>query len=119
MVSSNSVMQGTFVVMVQQTTIGIWIWANPLAGFPPAADATFYQFITFAAGVEQPVGASVTCQVIDQDGDALQNNGPFRPTGTVLLTAIAETVKWAAYVGVARRFSFHLSALVSKHGRKQ
>ena len=119
MVISNNAMKETFVVMVRQTTIDIWIWTNLLAVFPPAADATCYQFTIFSAGVEQAVGGLVTCHVIDRDGDALRNNRSLQPVGTVLLTAVAGTVKWVVYLGVDRRFPFYLRALVLLYGRQQ
>ena len=42
---------------------------------------------------------SGTCQAHDPDGDVVLNNGVFQPDGTIAVTIIAGTGKWAAFVG--------------------
>ena len=92
-------MEGKSGVLVHQTTSDVWIYDNPPEGFPKATSATCSQFIAFAMGQEQPVGGSFTCQVVDVDGDVALQSGAFQPDGTALITQVAGTGKWTAFVG--------------------
>ena len=92
-------MEGTSGALVRNVGKDVWIWDNPPEGFPAATAAECTQYIAFATGQQQPVGGTVTCRVVDADGDVFLNNGTFQPNGTVLLTNVAATGKWAAYVG--------------------
>ena len=76
---------------VQNTTNDVWIYDNPPEGFPPAINATCNWFIGFAAGQEQPIGGSVTCQAVDPNGEIALFNGTFQPDGTVMPVLIAGT----------------------------
>ena len=96
---NTNVMQGTSGIHVQNTTNDVWIYDNPPEGFPPAINATCNWFLGFAAGQEQPVGGSVTCQAIDPNGDIALFNGTFQPDGTVMPVLIAGTGNWSASVG--------------------
>ena len=99
-VTNTEAMQGTTGGLVKQTTQEVWIWDNPPEGFPAASSATCNQFIAFGE-TPQPIGGAVVCRSIDPDGDVSLNNGMFRPDGTVLLTIVAATGKWAPYVGAS------------------
>ena len=92
-------MEGKSGVLVHQTTSDVWVYDNPPEGFPKATSATCSQFIAFAMGQEQPVGGSFTCQVVDVDGDVALQSGAFQPDGTALITQVAGTGKWTAFVG--------------------
>ena len=92
-------MEGKSGVLVHQTTSDVWIYDNPPEGFPKATSATCSQFITFATGQQQPVGGALTCQVVDPDGDVSIHMGAFQGDGTVLITQVSGTGKWAALVG--------------------
>lgn len=91
--------EGTSGVLVHQTTSDVWIWENPLKGFPKATSATCDQFFAFASGQQQPIGGSFTCQSVDGSGDVLISTGAFQSDGTALITQIAGTGKWAQHVG--------------------
>ena len=91
--------EGTSGTHVQVTTSDIWMYDNPPEGFPKATSATCSQFIAFAMGQEQPVGGSFTCQVVDVDGDVALQSGALQPDGTALITQVAGTGKWTAFVG--------------------
>ena len=93
------VMEGTSGALVRNVGKDVWVWDNPPEGFPAATAAECTQYIAFATGRQQPVGGTVTCRVADVDGDVFLNTGTFQPNGTVLLTNVAATGKWAAYVG--------------------
>jgi len=92
-------MEGTSGVLVRNVGKDVWIWDNPPEGFPAATAAECTQYIAFSTGQQQPIGGTVTCRVVDGDGDVFLNTGTFQPNGTVLLTNVAATGKWAAYVG--------------------
>jgi len=92
-------MEGKSGVLVHQTTSDVWIYDNPPEGFPKASSATCNQFITFAMEQEQPVGGSFACQVVDVDGDVALHSGTFQSNGTALITQVAGTGKWTAFVG--------------------
>jgi hypothetical protein len=93
------VMEGTSGALVRNVGKDVWVWDNPPEGFPAATAAECTQYIAFATGQQQPVGGTVTCRAVDGDGDVFLNTGTFQPNGTVLLTNVAATGKWAAYVG--------------------
>ena len=92
-------MEGKSGVLVHQTTSDVWIYDNPPEGFPKATSATCSQFIAFAMGQEQPVGGALACQVVDPNGDVAIQSGAFQADGTVLITQVAGTGKWTAFVG--------------------
>ena len=92
-------MEGTSGALVRNVGKDVWIWDNPPEGFPAATAAECTQYIAFSTGQQQPIGGAVTCRVVDGDGDVFLNTGTFQPNGTVLLTNVAATGKWAAYVG--------------------
>ena len=92
-------MEGKSGVLVHQTTSDVWVYDNPPEGFPKATSATCSQFITFAMGQQQPVGGALACQVVDPDGDVSIHMGAFQGDGTVLITQVSGTGKWAALVG--------------------
>ena len=92
-------MEGTSGVLVRNITKDVWIWDTPPEGFPAATAAECTQYIAFAIGQQQSIGGTVTCRVVDADGDVFLNTGTFQPNGTVLLANVAATGKWAAYVG--------------------
>ena len=94
-------MEGTSGVLVRNVGKDVWIWDNPPEGFPAATAAECTQYIAFATGQQQPIGGTVTCRVVDGDGDVFLNTGTFQPNGTVLLTNVAATGKWAAYIGAS------------------
>ena len=92
-------MEGTSGTLVRNVGKDVWIWDNPPEGFPAATAAECTQYIAFATGQQQPVGGTVTCRVVDGGGDVFLNTGTFQPNGTALLTMVAATGKWNAYVG--------------------
>ena len=94
------VMEGKTGGLVMQTTQDVWIWDNPPEGFPAASTATCNQYIAFAA-TPQPIGGVFVCRSVDPDGDVTLNTGTFQPDGSVLLTSVAATGKWAAYIGAS------------------
>ena len=71
----------------------------PARGFS-SVHCNMYQFIAFYE-TPQPIGGVVVCRSIDPDGDVTLNNGTVQPDGTVLLTIVAATGKWAPYVGAS------------------
>jgi len=93
------VMEGKSGVLVRNISSDVWIWDNPPEGFDAATGAECTQYIAFAKGQEAPVGGTVTCRSIDGTGDVLINTGTFQPNNSVLLSTIAATGKWAAFVG--------------------
>ena len=99
-VTNTESMQGKTGGIVKLTNQDVWIWDNPPEGFPAASNATCNQFIAFGE-TPQPIGGVVVCRSIDPDGDVTLNNGTFQPDGTVLLTIVAATGKWAPYVGAS------------------
>ena len=84
---------------VQVTTSDLWIYDNPPEGFPAAQKSTCNYFQVFASSKQQPIGGVGTCQAQDQDGDISLWNGIFQPNGTIAVTVIAGTGKWAALAG--------------------
>ncbi len=84
---------------VQQTSSDVWIYANPPEGFHEAMMAECNYFSVFAAGMQQPVGGVGTCQAHDPDGDISLWNGAFQIDGTIAVTIVAGTGKWAALTG--------------------
>ena len=94
------VMEGKTGGLVMQTTQDVWIWDNPPEGFPAASTATCNQYIAFGA-TPQPIGGTFVCRSVDQDGDITLNTGAFQPDGSAMITSIAATGKWAAYVGAS------------------
>ena len=84
---------------VQVTTSDLWMYDNPPAGFPAAQKSKCNYFQAFATGQQQPIGGVGTCQAQDPDGDISLWNGIFQPNGTIAVTVIAGTGKWAALVG--------------------
>ena len=91
--------EGTSGTHVQVTTSDIWMYENPPEGFHKAMKVNCNYFQVFASGQQQPVGGVGTCQAHDPDGDVVLNNGVFQPDGTIALTIIAGTGKWAALTG--------------------
>ena len=91
--------EGTSGTHVQITTNDIWMYENPPEGFPEAMRVTCNYFQVFAAGQQQPNGGIGVCQAYDPDGDISLNNGIFQPNGTIAVTIIAGTGKWAALTG--------------------
>ena len=94
------VMEGTTGGLVMQTTQDVWIWENPPEGFPAASTATCNQYIAFGA-TPQPIGGAFVCRSVDPDGDVTLNTGAFQPDGSALITSVAATGKWAAYIGAS------------------
>ena len=94
------VMEGKTGGLVMQTTQDVWIWDNPPEGFPAASTATCNQYIAFGA-TPQPIGGVFVCRSVDPDGDVSLNTGAFQPDGSAMITSIAATGKWAAYVGAS------------------
>ena len=84
---------------VQVNTSDIWMYENPPEGFPKAMKVNCNYFQVFATGQQQPIGGIGTCQALDSDGDISLNNGVFQPDGTIAVTIIAGTGKWAALTG--------------------
>jgi hypothetical protein len=97
--TNTNVMEGVTGVHVHNTTNDVWIYDNPPEGFPAAVHAHCNWFIAMAAGQEQPMGGSVTCQAINPNGDIGLWNGTFQPNGTVEPILIAGTGQWADYIG--------------------
>ena len=91
--------EGTSGTHVQVTTSDIWMYENPPEGFHKAMKVNCNYFQVFASGQQQPIGGVGTCQAHDPDGDVVLNNGVFQPDGTIAVTIIAGTGKWAAFVG--------------------
>ena len=91
--------EGTSGTHVQVTTSDIWMYENPPEGFPEAMRVNCNYFQVFATGQQQPIGGIGTCQAHDPDGDISLNNGVFQPDGTIAVTIIAGTGKWAALTG--------------------
>lgn len=91
-------MQGTSGALVMQTTQDVWMWDDPPEGFPAATTATCNQFIALGT-TSQPIGGALVCRIVDPDGDVFLNTGAFQADGTVRLTVVAATGKWAAYIG--------------------
>ena len=91
--------EGTSGNHVQVTTSDIWMYENPPEGFHNAMKVNCNYFQVFASGQQQPSGGVGTCQAHDPDGDVVLNNGIFQPDGTIAVTIIAGTGKWAAFVG--------------------
>ena len=94
------VMEGKTGGLVMQTTQDIWVWDNPPEGFPAASTATCNQYVAFGT-TPQPIGGTFVCRSIDTDGDVTLNTGTFQPDGSAMITSIAATGKWAAYVGAS------------------
>ena len=91
--------EGTSGNHVQLTTSDIWMYDNPPEGFPEAMKVNCNYFQVFAANQQQPSGGIGVCQAYDPDGDISLNNGIFQPDGTIAVTIIAGTGKWAALTG--------------------
>ena len=91
--------EGTSGNHVQATTSDIWMYENPPEGFPEAMKVNCNYFQVFAAGQQRPNGGIGVCQAHDPDGDISLVNGIFQPDGTIALTIIAGTGKWAALIG--------------------
>ena len=91
--------EGTSGTHVQVNTSDIWMYDNPPEGFPEAMKVNCNYFQVFATGQQQPIGGIGTCQALDPDGDISLNNGVFQPNGTIAVTIIAGTGKWAALTG--------------------
>jgi hypothetical protein len=91
--------EGTSGNHFQATTSDIWIYENPPEGFPEAMKVNCNYFQVFATGQQQPNGGIGACQAHDPDGDISLVNGVFQPDGTMALTIIAGTGKWAALTG--------------------
>ena len=94
------IMEGKTGSLLMQTTQDVWIWDNPREGFPAASTATCNQYIAFGA-TPQPIGGVFVCRSVDPDGDVSLNTGAFQPDGFAMITSIAATGKWAAYVGAS------------------
>ena len=77
----------------------MWIYDNPPEGFHEAMMAECNYFSVFAAGMQQPVGGVGTCQAHDPDGDISLWNGAFQIDGTIAVTIVAGTGKWATLTG--------------------
>ena len=84
---------------VQQTSSDVWIYDNPPEGFHAAMIANCNYFSAFAVGMPQPVGGVGICQASDPDGDISLWNGAFQIDGTILMSVVAGTGKWAALTG--------------------
>ena len=91
--------EGTSGNHVQVTTSDIWMYDNPPEGFPEAMKVNCNYFQVFAAGQQRPNGGIGVCQAHDPDGDISLVNGIFQPDGTIAVTIIAGTGKWAALTG--------------------
>ena len=91
--------EGTSGTHVQVTTSDIWMYENPPEGFPEAMKVNCNYFQVFATGQQRPNGGIGVCQAHDPDGDISLVNGVFQPDGTIALTIIAGTGKWAALIG--------------------
>ena len=99
-VTDKEVMEGTTGALIKRTTEDIWIWENPPAGFPAATSATCNQFIA-VGGAPQPIGVVFVCRSVDPDGDITLNNGLPQADGSIKLTIVAATGKWAPYIGAS------------------
>ena len=75
------------------------MYENPPEGFPEAMKVNCNYFQVFATGQQRPNGGIGVCQAHDPDGDISLVNGVFQPDGTIALTIIAGTGKWAALTG--------------------
>ena len=75
------------------------MYENPPEGFPEAMKVNCNYFQVFATGQQRPNGGIGVCQAHDPDGDISLVNGIFQPDGTIALTIIAGTGKWAALIG--------------------
>ena len=91
--------EGTSGNHVQATTSDIWMYENPPEGFPEAVKMNCNYFQVFPTGQQRPNGGIGACQIHDPDGDISLINGVFQPDGTIALTIIAGTGKWAALTG--------------------
>ena len=91
--------EGTSGNHVQATTSDIWMYENPPEGFPEAVKMNCNYFQVFPTGQQRPNGGIGACQTHDPDGDISLVNGVFQPDGTIALTIIAGTGKWAALTG--------------------
>ena len=91
--------EGTSGNHVQATTSDIWMYENPPEGFPEAVKMNCNYFQVFPTGQQRPNGGIGACQIHDPDGDISLVNGVFQPDGTIALTIIAGTGKWAALTG--------------------
>ena len=91
--------EGTSGTHIQVTTSDIWMYENPPEGFPDAMKVNCNYFQVFATGQQRPNGGIGVCQAHDPDGDISLVNGVFQPDGTIALTIIAGTGKWAALTG--------------------
>ena len=91
--------EGTSGTHVQVTPSDIWMYENPPEGFPEAMKVNCNYFQVFATGQQRPNGGIGVCQAHDPDGDISLVNGVFQPDGTIALTIIAGTGKWAALTG--------------------
>ena len=91
--------EGTSGNHVQATTSDIWMYENPPEGFPEAVKMNCNYFQVFPTGQQRPNGGIGACQIHDPDGDISLINGIFQPDGTIALTIIAGTGKWAALTG--------------------
>ena len=91
--------EGTSGNHVQATTSDIWMYENPPEGFPEAVKMNCNYFQVFPTGQQRPNGGIGACQTHDPDGDISLINGVFQPDGTIALTIIAGTGKWAALTG--------------------
>jgi len=91
--------EGTSGTHVQVTTSDIWMYENPPEGFPEVMKVNCNYFQVFATGQQRPNGGIGVCQAHDPDGDISLVNGVFQPDGTIALTIIAGTGKWAALTG--------------------
>ena len=91
--------EGTSGTHIQVTTSDIWMYENPPEGFPEAMKVNCNYFQVFATGQQRPNGGIGVCQAHDPDGDISLVNGVFQPDGTIALTIIAGTGKWAALIG--------------------
>ena len=76
------------------------MWDNPPEGFSAATAVTCNQFIALGT-TSQPIGGALVCRIVDPDGDVFLNTGAFQADGTVRLTVVAATGKWAAYIGAS------------------
>ena len=65
-----------------------------------ASSATCNQFIA-VGGAPQPIGVVFVCRSVDPDGDITLNNGLPQADGSIKLTIVAATGKWAPYIGAS------------------
>ena len=52
-------------------------------------------------GAPQPIGVVFVCRSVDPDGDITLNNGLPQADGSIKLTIVAATGKWAPYIGAS------------------